>query len=50
MAHKVVINKKFIDRLSDLLMFLEMEWGKKVAEISLQRWIFALIPYSNTHT
>ena len=32
MAYKIIINKRFIDRVSDLLIFLEEEWGKKVAD------------------
>jgi len=32
MAYKIVVNKRFIIRLSEVLAFLEKEWGEKVAD------------------
>ncbi len=32
MAYNIVINKRFISRLTEVLIFLEQEWGKKVAD------------------
>lgn len=31
MAYKVVVKKRFINRLSKILKYLEVEWGEKVA-------------------
>lgn len=32
MGHKIIFKKRFTNRLSDVLAFLEKEWGKKVAD------------------
>ena len=32
MAHKVILNKRFINKLVNVLAYLEKEWGKKVAD------------------
>jgi plasmid stabilization system protein ParE len=32
MAYKIVISQTFINKLTDVLNYLEKEWGRKVAE------------------
>ncbi len=37
MAYKIVINKRFISSLSNVLIYLEKEWNKKVADDFLNK-------------
>ena len=37
MAYRIVINKKFINSLTNVLSYLETEWNKKVADDFLNR-------------
>jgi len=37
MAYKIVLNKRFIVSLTNVLSFLEKEWGKKVADDFLNK-------------
>jgi plasmid stabilization system protein ParE len=32
MAYKIVVKKAFVNRLTEVLNYLEKEWGKKVAD------------------
>lgn len=37
MAYKIVVKKRFLNKLEKVVTFLEKEWGKKVAHVFIYK-------------
>lgn len=48
MAYKIVVNKRFISRLKEVIDYLEVEWNEKVAD-DFKRKVIARINLLQNH-